>query len=300
MNRLHEHAGEDQKDRELIQGALGGDKKSLEALVREHQSWIFNISLSMTGDFHRAEDVTQEALIRIITGLASYNPLKASFRTWMYRIVINHILNMKESRREAFFRSIELREGAGPSISGHPDTRKSSRPGYSLIREEVKHACVSCMLLCLTRRERIVFVLGSVFNVPDGPGADICGISKANFRKILSRTRAKLHSFFTTNCSLLDENNSCKCEEQREHMARAGIISGEIRWNGRESFGTIKDVAGSVADTIEDSYYEFLALFNQQPFFKGPDMTEWLRSMLKRDEFGEFFSTDYKGEDHVQ
>ena len=93
-NPFREQTGDDNGDIEHIGNALKGDGKSLEALILRHQSWIYNISLSMTGNMHRAEDITQDVLIKVITKLSTYDAQRASFRTWLYRIVVNHVLTM--------------------------------------------------------------------------------------------------------------------------------------------------------------------------------------------------------------
>jgi RNA polymerase sigma factor (sigma-70 family) len=46
-----------------------------------------------------AEDVTQEILIKVIAKLSKFAG-RSSFRTWLYRIVVNHILNLKRRERE--------------------------------------------------------------------------------------------------------------------------------------------------------------------------------------------------------
>ena len=198
-NPFQEKYEEETKDSDYIERSIKGDMKALEAIVLRHQAWIYNIAVAMTGDIHIAEDITQEVLIKIITKLSSYDSHKASFRTWLYRIVVNHILNMRENQKEKFFSKIEIQSGLDFSITQHPDNRKSMQPGYSLIHEEVKIACVTCALLCLSRKERIIFTLGTIFNTSDRIGAEICGTSKENFRKILSRSRAKLYNFFNKN-----------------------------------------------------------------------------------------------------
>ena len=89
-------SNEDTKDSELIRQALGGNKESLEQLVLRHQAWIYNIAFRMVLVAEDAEDVTQEILIKMITKLSTYDSKKASFRTWLYRIVVNHVINMKK------------------------------------------------------------------------------------------------------------------------------------------------------------------------------------------------------------
>lgn len=96
LNPLSQNTGNDNPDAILIQHALDGNRKSLEQLVADHQPWIYNIAFKMIMDHDDAADITQEILIKIITNLASYNPDRGNFRTWAYRIVVNHVLNMKK------------------------------------------------------------------------------------------------------------------------------------------------------------------------------------------------------------
>ncbi len=68
-------------------------------LVTRHQRWIYNIVLRMIYLPQDAEDITQEILIKLITKLSTFKG-DSRFRTWLYRIVVNHVLNMKRARGE--------------------------------------------------------------------------------------------------------------------------------------------------------------------------------------------------------
>ena len=282
-NPFRERIEDHNQDMDYISRALQGDTAALEALILRHQSWIYNIAVNMTGDIHLSEDITQEVLLKVITKLSTYDPDKASFRTWLYRIVVNHIINLKESKTEKFF------QAAGnhfPSIKieEHPDTRVPDfTTGGSRLEDKIKMNCVVCMLLCLSRMERIVFILGLLFDVTDRIGAEICDITKANFRKILSRSRKKIFDYFNDNCSLLNGNNPCRCADQANFLVKIGKLDAAII-TGENSFGTIHAMVGDAINNIEDSYYEFIALFKSQPFLKGPDMVQWLKNVVQKNE----------------
>jgi RNA polymerase sigma factor (sigma-70 family) len=98
-NPLAETAPSDPEDCGLVARAQGGDRDALEGLVRRHQGWVYNIALRMLYHPQDAEDATQEILIKALTRLSSFEG-RSSFRTWLYRIVVNHVLNMKRGRRE--------------------------------------------------------------------------------------------------------------------------------------------------------------------------------------------------------
>jgi len=93
-NPFADSAASDQEDGDLAARARSGNRAALEALVQRHQRWIYNIALRMLHHPQDAEDVTQEILLKAFTHLASFEG-RSSFRTWLYRIVVNHVLNMK-------------------------------------------------------------------------------------------------------------------------------------------------------------------------------------------------------------
>ena len=288
-NPFQEKIDEHEDDVDYIKRALTGDAAALEALILRHQSWIFNIALNMTGDIHRAEDVTQEILIIIISKLATYDQNKASFRTWLYRIVANHVINMKQSKKEQFYAARLEDHDFNAFILNLPENKKRVSTHDKDMIDETKNYCVLCILLCLNRMERIVLILGAIFDVTDRMGAEICDITQANFRKILSRSRKKVADFFQKNCSLFEKRNPCKCSEQLDYLANLGLIKPGDMNIRHSSLGTIRTVLGNTINDIEDSYSKFLTLYQEQPFFKGPDMVAWLRDLLQRNNVNEIF-----------
>jgi RNA polymerase sigma factor (sigma-70 family) len=289
-NPFQEKIEEHESDVDYIKRALEGDAAALEALILRHQSWIFNIALNMTGNIHRAEDITQEILIKTIAKLSTYDQKKAAFRTWLYRIVVNHVINMKESKKEQFFAAYAENLDFATFSLNLPDTKKHAPMRDKEIIDETKNYCTLCILLCLTRMERMVLILGAIFDVTDRIEAEICDISRANFRKILSRSRKKVADYFQNNCSLFDERNPCKCSEQVSYLIKLGMIKPGDMNIKHSSLGTIRTVMGKTITDIENSYSEFLTLYQEQLFFKGPDMVSWLKDLLRRNNINEIFS----------
>src|SRR5438046_3157921 len=82
---------------ELISQARGGDRKALDALLREMKDLVYNLGIRMLGNPADAEDATQEILIRLVTGLDSFRG-ESSFRTWVYRVASNHLLTTRKRR----------------------------------------------------------------------------------------------------------------------------------------------------------------------------------------------------------
>ena len=83
------------QDKVPIIRVLDGDKPALERLISRYKDWIYDPAMRMVITPEDAEDVTQEILIKIIAHLKSYDKSKATFKTWIYRRVVNHVINMK-------------------------------------------------------------------------------------------------------------------------------------------------------------------------------------------------------------
>lgn len=217
----------DVRDRELVFLSQRGNRAALEELIVRHQPWIYNVAFRMVGSRPDAEDVTQEIIIKVITNLLGFKG-ESKFRTWLYRIVANHVINMKKNKREVFFSSFERHaELIEKTLDLDLPDPKNLPVGLDLLVEETKVACLSGMLLCLDRIQRFVFVLGAIFGVDSVVGAEILEITRANFRQILSRARKQINNFMNDKCGLMDNRNPCLCSRKTRAMIKAGYIDPE-------------------------------------------------------------------------
>jgi hypothetical protein len=119
-NPFMEKHDSDGQDQDMINKALKGGSADLENLILRHQAWIYNIALGMTCDASEAEDITQEILIKMITSLSTYDRTKAAFRTWLYRIVANHVLSQRRGRKEEAFSSLVTGEAYHEYVESIP------------------------------------------------------------------------------------------------------------------------------------------------------------------------------------
>lgn len=94
------------EDQALIQTALDGSSKALEALIKRHQRFIYNLSLKMVGEADDAADLTQEILIKVVTKLGQYRA-DSSFTTWLYRMATNHFIDATRKKSEIQVNSFE-------------------------------------------------------------------------------------------------------------------------------------------------------------------------------------------------
>ena len=64
------------------------DREILEHLVSEHHASLSRLAIRMTGDLEPAEEIMQEALLRIVNGWSGFRG-QSTFRTWATRILLN-------------------------------------------------------------------------------------------------------------------------------------------------------------------------------------------------------------------
>ena len=96
-------------DAELVARARQGDEAAFEQLVLRHQRYVFNLAYRVLGDYAEAEDVTQEAFVRVWRGLSGFRG-QARFTTWLYRIVHNLCPNRLPGLRRELLQTEPLEE----------------------------------------------------------------------------------------------------------------------------------------------------------------------------------------------
>ena len=72
-------------DVELIQDSLIGDENAFATLVRKYQKHVHALAWRKIGDFHIAEEVTQDTFLQVYKKLATLKD-PHRFAGWLYRI----------------------------------------------------------------------------------------------------------------------------------------------------------------------------------------------------------------------
>ena len=273
------------RDQELVQLAKGGSRDALEELVVRHQAWIYNLALRMVHHPEDAEDATQEVLIKLFTRLSTFDG-RSSLRTWLYRIVINHLLNAKRSRAEA--REITFAEYAR-ALDDTPDAElpdlQAVPADMQLIVAEARIGCTSGMLLCLDREPRLIFILGGIFGVSDTVGAELLELSRDNFRQRLARARRDLRNFMQDKCGLVNTDNPCRCAKKTRGFIAAGHIDPNNLRFARERVTHVHEVAARVTTDIAGLDAAYAEVFRDHPFQNSPDFVAALTELMNRREF---------------
>ena len=270
---------------ELVAKAQAGDRDALESLVRRHQAWVFNIALRMIWRRDLAEDATQEILIKVVTKLSTFRA-QSEFRTWLYRIAVNHLLNLRKSEIEqklSTFTDLSQALDATPELDlPDPQTVPVEVP---LLIHEAQVGCMSGMLLCLDRRQRMAFILGEIFGVSSDLGADAMEISPDNFRQLLSRARRDLYQFMQNKCGLINSANPCRCAKKTRGFMQMGFLDPNRLQFTKTRLARINEVAPDRLSELESLDRQHAELFREHAFLAPPNIASTLRELIKQSSF---------------
>ena len=272
-------------DEELVAKAQAGDRDALESLVRRHQAWVFNIALRMMWRRDLAEDATQEILIKVVTKLSMFRA-QSEFRTWLYRIAVNHLLNLRKYEIEqklSTFTDLSRALDATPELDlPDPQTVPVEMP---LLIHEAQVGCMSGMLLCLDRRQRMAFILGEIFGVSSDLGADVMEISPDNFRQLLSRARRDLYQFMQSKCGLINSANPCRCAKKTRGFMQMGFLDPDNLQFTKTRLASINEVAPDRLSELESLDRQHGELFREHAFLAPPNIASRLRELIKQSSF---------------
>ncbi|MFI9381527.1 sigma-70 family RNA polymerase sigma factor [Kutzneria sp. NPDC052558] len=158
----------------------------------------------MTGSVVDAEDLVQETMLRAWRSRETFDPGRASLRTWLYRIATNVCLTALERRGRrplpsglgaatfdpdtALVRSPEV-----PWLQPIPDALVTDPASVVASRGSVRLALVAAMQH-LSARQRAVLILRDVLAWPAAEVADLLDVSVAAVNSLLQRARTQLAS----------------------------------------------------------------------------------------------------------
>jgi RNA polymerase sigma-70 factor (ECF subfamily) len=170
-----------------------------------HRHELLAYCYRMTGSLHDAEDLVQEVTLRAWRAAGSYDPQRASVRTWLYRIATNACLTaLKSAARRAL--PVDLsqpstdtdigqltRQPELPWLEPFPDALLDYGDPAAVVavRDSVRLAFIAA-LQHLPPRQRAVLILRDVLALRAGEVAELLDTSTASVNSALQRARSQL------------------------------------------------------------------------------------------------------------
>lgn len=174
------------EDYDIIERVKRGRSEDFEILVRRHEARLYALAWRMLHNRADVEDAVQEAFVKAYRSLNRFRG-DAKFSTWLYRIAVNHILNM-------------LRRGSRMRRAGLDLERMESplTPPYASRQRKLQLA-VARAIDELPPRQRAVFHMRYAEECPHAEIAETLGISegasKASYHHAVTKLRNSLKDF---------------------------------------------------------------------------------------------------------
>src|ERR671913_587030 len=87
------------EDEELIRRVAEGDERALSELYDRYSRPVYATGIRVLGDTSLAEELVQDAFMRVWRAAGSFDPDRASFATWLYRVTRNRAVDLDRRRR---------------------------------------------------------------------------------------------------------------------------------------------------------------------------------------------------------
>ena len=169
-----------------------GDRAAYGQLVHRHALRFRQVAYRLLGDMDAAEDMVQDAFVRLWIWAERFNPGKAKFTTWFYRVVTNRCLDEKRKKHPAQLKETFDMIDDRQRIEGE-------------IAEQEKRRLLMAGLAQLSNRQQLAITLTYMDEISNQEAADIMELKIKAFESLLLRARRKLKGLLKDHkSSLLD------------------------------------------------------------------------------------------------
>lgn len=176
------------EDHVIIEQILDGQKEAYALIMRKYHHEMFRYVYNMVGEYALVEDLVQEIFIHVYTQLNRYDASKAQFRTWLYRISNNMVLNfLQSSYKKQRNQEIELND----LIADHHPDEKEDEHGEQI------ELIIAAMKRVLSEKEMQMVSYHYFHDLSIQEIADIFEISHKtvykHMQKALDKVRKEVH-----------------------------------------------------------------------------------------------------------
>jgi RNA polymerase sigma-70 factor (ECF subfamily) len=172
-------------DRQLIAECLQGRTEAFGELVRRYQDRLYNALYRFLDSSEDAQDVVQETFLSAYQSLRGFKG-DSQFFTWLYRIAMNHAVDLKRKQRVVLRLDSQRTEESQPL-----DTSAGSRPEEATERNEETEK-LRRALNKLSPEHRIALIMKDLEGMKYEEMAEVLGVPIGTIRSRLHRARVEL------------------------------------------------------------------------------------------------------------
>lgn len=190
---------DDQADEDLMVLYQKGEVRAFEILLVRHRKPLYNFILRYLGDKETAEDLLQEAFMRVIKGAEAYKR-QAKFTTWLYTIARNLCVDQTRRRKHRKHASLDAPLDASEESGSLLDVIPSKEMASDRKSVNKKlHETMQRAIAGLSEEQREVFLMREFLDMPFKQIADVVGVPentvKSRMRYALDKLRLELDEY---------------------------------------------------------------------------------------------------------
>ncbi|MFB6355254.1 MAG: RNA polymerase sigma factor [bacterium] len=170
-------------DEQLMQDVSGGDRDAFAKLIKRHETTAMNVAFRILGDYSRAEEVAQEAFLKIFDAADDYEP-SAQFKTYLCRVVARLCYDRSEKNEPSYSDDLDR-----VSEANHRDNNHS--PLEQLVDRE-RQEKIQQALNGLPIRQRLAISLQHFEGMSYEEIAEVMDTSEKSVERLLHRARGTL------------------------------------------------------------------------------------------------------------
>lgn len=159
-------------------------------IYEKHQHLVFNLCLNYLQNKHDAEEAAQDVFVKIHQKMVNFREA-ASIRTWIYRITVNHCLDVQRARKRqkrfgilrSFFDENNEKRTDPPDFD-HPGVLLEDRESLQILFGKINQ---------LPENQRTALLLKHLDDLPQREIAEIMQISEKAVESLLMRAKSNLN-----------------------------------------------------------------------------------------------------------
>ncbi|MFK7760341.1 MAG: RNA polymerase sigma factor [Phycisphaerales bacterium] len=175
------------QERDLIERAIAGERAAAGELIQAHQRSVYGYILRMSGRHEMAEDVVQEAFVRVLANLHRFD-FRFRFSTWLFTIARRLYMNAVAKSKPAYDTDFVGSMGGKGSM---PDSQT-----YSDERSVTEKDAIQSALMHLSVEQREIIVLFHQLDWPIALIASHLDMPEGTVKSHLHRGRRRLRVVF--------------------------------------------------------------------------------------------------------
>ncbi len=165
------------REKDLIKRAQQGNAYAFETLINDYYMTMYKIAYKWCGNREDAEDITQNASIKLVRALDSFH-FDAAFSSWLYRLVINAAKDWQKSQH---------RHISADGVDIEQERAKDSKPEQQVYTQQIMS-----LIEDLPQKEKEALIFISIEGMSHKQAANQLGCSEGTVSWYIHEARKKL------------------------------------------------------------------------------------------------------------